>query len=1181
MSILGQFFPVTGMNIVTLDRAILSLSPRRYYRCNESASPLVDSGSDGVNANLSVGAEWRWPSILPSGENMSAVPWSTGYFTMASVFTWGANLTFSFPMKRNGVPGASKCIWSQYSIAGSAGGIIVNIEAAGRIRVDGKVPGSATYEGNIGTRNVCDNSEHYITVILRNNKIELWIDGVLDVWSSGDGAFNGNVYYSAGSLIGQINSSQYWNSSIQNLAWWDKALSYDQVQYLWRAAQNRIAPYQNAIQIPYTPIMGWRKPIDIISYEIDWSNPLTRGLSHYLTTVGGAVVNLANGEKWRTNQNDGDVDLAAPSPYGISSTKGSVTNNQADAPIVNIGYRPVKTSDGAGTGAVTMMSFGAPRAENNRRMMMSQYNSTATQHISMMANTTTDGSVANGYFAFQTYAATYQGIAWAGVVDGGYHVYLGTRDDTAFFRFFVDGAEVNNGQRSIRDVFTMGTNLYMYYGGYQATTSFAVRDPILLNAVWERALSAGEAYSISRNPWQILKPVIHRSTLTIPEVFPRGVWLNSNHFNHKSVYPSRRQPQGRLKIDWDNPLARGLRYAWVWNADYLPNAEGTSAAGSDFIELVSGQVVTSGGATDLRSIKTNRGHALFTYNSAPVISVGPRAKTLPVQGASMLMSAFYRNYGIDHAAISQTAAAGTLLFWADTLGGNLRPACNFTGTVQYGKNFSAFAEGEPITWGGVVNGADSFVVNHDGTVTGGTNTGNTAGQTLTGQHLFTQSGSSKHASANHHFMFFFDVPKTEAEMRALWADPYQLVIAADTPPVPSYTIVAYTPPVGDGGSTTPGAHVFYEKFLERIGDGSINLSTAVLRCALVSDLYSSPPGGGAAATDPRWGLGGDQDLSANEVYGGAYPQGGVAIDGTDPWALSTPQAVYTAQTASFAAGSSIDTDVKLLLHMDGTDASTTFTDSSSFTRTITPVGNAQIDTANPKFGTAAGLFDGTGDYLSVPHDTVFNLDTSFTMDGYVYVPTSHKAIAAIASKRNGANGWMLYLQNSGDLTFAMWNTGAGVYVQIDYPANPLSVDTYHHVEVGFDGTTFYLFLNGTLVDSTSTVSGTLSTNTNALLVGRDSSNTARDWNGHIDDFRIVTGRCLHTTSFTPPTHEANPSTPPEDVRWAVIYDEITRYPVSYVMMYDGATPLSLASQPVSIRWNNGVTSGTMFHATQA
>lgn len=51
-----------------------------------------------------------------------------------------------------------------------------------------------------------------------------------------------------------------------------------------------------------------------------------------------------------------------------------------------------------------------------------------------------------------------------------------------------------------------------------------------------------------------------------------------------------------------------------------------------------------------------------------------------------------------------------------------------------------------------------------------------------------------------------------------------------------------------------------------------------------------------------------------------------------------------------------------LLHMNGADASTTFTDESG--KTWTANGNAQIDTAQSVFGGASGLFDGTGDFIS-------------------------------------------------------------------------------------------------------------------------------------------------------------------------------------------------------------------------
>ena len=75
-------------------------------------------------------------------------------------------------------------------------------------------------------------------------------------------------------------------------------------------------------------------------------------------------------------------------------------------------------------------------------------------------------------------------------------------------------------------------------------------------------------------------------------------------------------------------------------------------------------------------------------------------------------------------------------------------------------------------------------------------------------------------------------------------------------------------------------------------------------------------------------------------------------------------------------------DVRILLHMNGTDASTTFTDDSPVTpHTFTAGGDAQIDTGITKFGSATGLFDGdASEYLSAPDNADFDVFDSDTSD---------------------------------------------------------------------------------------------------------------------------------------------------------------------------------------------------------
>jgi hypothetical protein len=88
-------------------------------------------------------------------------------------------------------------------------------------------------------------------------------------------------------------------------------------------------------------------------------------------------------------------------------------------------------------------------------------------------------------------------------------------------------------------------------------------------------------------------------------------------------------------------------------------------------------------------------------------------------------------------------------------------------------------------------------------------------------------------------------------------------------------------------------------------------------------------------------------------------------------------------TVPVAAADGNDAFTKILLHMDGTNGSTTFTDTNAggSAHTWTANGNAQISTAQSKFGGASGLFDGTGDYITTPDHADYTLGSGdFTID---------------------------------------------------------------------------------------------------------------------------------------------------------------------------------------------------------
>jgi len=105
-----------------------------------------------------------------------------------------------------------------------------------------------------------------------------------------------------------------------------------------------------------------------------------------------------------------------------------------------------------------------------------------------------------------------------------------------------------------------------------------------------------------------------------------------------------------------------------------------------------------------------------------------------------------------------------------------------------------------------------------------------------------------------------------------------------------------------------GAVTLFRKFKERVGDGEINLTTAVLRIALTNDTTGALPGGGAQAVDPRYGAGGTENLATTEVAaGGGYTTGGELVDGTDPWAVGAgDDCEYTAQNPTWLSSFSGD-----------------------------------------------------------------------------------------------------------------------------------------------------------------------------------------------------------------------------------------------------------------------------------
>jgi len=210
-------------------------------------------------------------------------------------------------------------------------------------------------------------------------------------------------------------------------------------------------------------------------------------------------------------------------------------------------------------------------------------------------------------------------------------------------------------------------------------------------------------------------------------------------------------------------------------------------------------------------------------------------------------------------------------------------------------------------------------------------------------------------------------------------------------------------------------------------------------------------------------------------------------------------------------------DVSLLMHMNGTNASTTFTDSSSNAFTATAYGNAQISTAESKFGNASGKFDGSGDYVQITSATALELGAGdFTIELFYYHDGGNQQYAGLVGKgavsSTASDAWTLEFGGSG-LIFVPWAQSTQTVTCVEP-----SQDVWHHVAVTRSGSTLRLFVDG-VQESSNTVSFTVATNNSGPVVigGGAYAPTTRSFSGYIDELRITKGVARYTANFTAPT----------------------------------------------------------------
>ena len=223
---------------------------------------------------------------------------------------------------------------------------------------------------------------------------------------------------------------------------------------------------------------------------IDWANPITRGLCFVAVYSDGSLTNLAAGDR---------------GAYGASAVSGvgaaGRTLYATAQPYAASWPGALVTSDGAGTGDYTLLSFSAPAAEGDISSLISQ--ASGSTQLYLLSNTNTSYGASAGTLTLGEYDGNNPMFEAPGVVDGGWHVFVGVRSGTTRY-IDCDGVQVGTGTGVAARVYASGA--YVYSSGIYGYTNWTRPHPHVMQAAWNRALTPAERGDIGRNPWQVFAP---------------------------------------------------------------------------------------------------------------------------------------------------------------------------------------------------------------------------------------------------------------------------------------------------------------------------------------------------------------------------------------------------------------------------------------------------------------------------------------------------------------------------------------------------------------------------------------------------------------------------------------------------------------------------------------------------
>jgi hypothetical protein len=267
----------------------------------------------------------------------------------------------------------------------------------------------------------------------------------------------------------------------------------------------------------------------------------------------------------------------------------------------------------------------------------------------------------------------------------------------------------------------------------------------------------------------------------------------------------------------------------------------------------------------------------------------------------------------------------------------------------------------------------------------------------------------------------------------------------------------------------------------------------------------------------------NNNYATSQVIIGAYSAGSSSYTGSTPAyfdeiRISKGVARYTANFTPSTTAFVNDANTVLLIHADGTDASTVFTDDVGTGRTqkgIQAIGNAQVDTAQSYFGGSSALFDGNGDYLTSAAGAVEFGSGDLTIEGWIRLNGNQntRQIMGVGTAGSPGRSASIFLGGTQKVEAYWSNSGTGA-TAYNTGNTVVTANTWHHIAMVKSGTNVQIYLNG-VADGSGQV-GTASGSAYAgqsIFIGAD---TIYQFSGWLDEIRF-SNIARYTANFTPST----------------------------------------------------------------